>query len=79
MTKKVIVAIHEYRNGQTVRVFDTPAKAQEWKDEIGADNWGVVSKDPQPEDPCGDEYCVNWLWLNGEKEAARELNKEKDK
>ena len=56
MTKKVIVAIHEYRNGQTVRVFDTPAKAQEWKDEIGADNWGVVSKDPQPEDPCGDEY-----------------------
>ena len=25
------------------------------------------------------DYCVNWLWLNGEKEAARELNKEKTK
>ena len=23
--------------------------------------------------------CVNWLWLNGEKEAARELNKGKVK
>ena len=21
------------------------------------------------------DHCVNWLWLNGEKEAARELNK----
>lgn len=24
------------------------------------------------------DYCVNWLWLNGEKEAARELNKCKE-
>lgn len=35
MTKAVVVAIYEYRHDKYVRVFDTPAKAQEWKFERG--------------------------------------------
>ena len=53
---KVFVAIYEHRHGSDVRVFDTFAKAQAWKDELGAECWDNVSDDPQPEDPCGDEY-----------------------
>lgn len=68
MTKKVIVAIYEYRNGSTVRVFDNYTKVQAWKDEIGAEFWRRVSDDPQPEDPCGDEYfdLVNGEWFTVE-------------
>ena len=56
MKTKVVVAIYEYRNGMGVRVFDSLEKAQAWKDEIGAGEWGRASDDPQPEDACGDEY-----------------------
>ena len=37
-------------------MFDNYTKVQAWKDEIGAEFWRRVSDDPQPEDPCGDEY-----------------------
>ena len=66
--KKVFVAIHEHRHGYDVRVFDLWKKAQVWKDEIGAEWWSEVSDDPQPEDPCGDEYFdrVEGEWFNVE-------------
>lgn len=53
---KVFVAIYEHRHGNDVRVFDSFAKAQAWKDDIGTTYWTDVSEDPQPEDACGDEY-----------------------
>ena len=56
MKTKVVVAIYEYRNGKDTRVFDSWKKAQAWKDEIGAWEWGRASDDPQPEDACGDKY-----------------------
>ena len=56
MKTKVVVAIYEYRNGMSVRVFDLWEKAQAWKDKIGAEEWCRASDDTQPEDACGDEY-----------------------
>ena len=53
---QVFVAVCEHCLGTDIRVFDTWDKAQAWKDELGAERWDKVSKDPQPEDPCGDEY-----------------------
>ena len=68
MKTKVVVAIYEHRHGMDTRVFGLWGKAQAWKDVIGADNWYRVSEDPQPEDPCGDEYfdLVNGEWFNVE-------------
>ena len=56
MVPFVCVAIYEHRHGIDVRVFDAFAKAQAWKDELGAEYWTRASDDPQPEDACGDEY-----------------------
>lgn len=56
MRKQVTVAVFEHRHGMEFRAFDSFEKAQAWKDEIGAEFWSNVSNDPQPEDPCGDEY-----------------------
>ena len=68
MKTKVMVAIYDHQDGMDTRAFDSWKKAQAWKDEIGADKWARVSDDPQPEDPCGDEYfdLVDDEWFNVE-------------
>lgn len=53
---KVFVAIYEHKHGFNTRVFKEFKDVQKWKDEIGAEGWASVSDDPQPEEPCGDEY-----------------------
>ncbi len=54
--KHVYVAIYEYHNGNEMRAFSSFDKTQEWKNQIGLENWSGVSDDPQPVDSCGDDY-----------------------
>jgi hypothetical protein len=65
----VFVAVYEYRNGNSIRVFQNRSDALAWADEIADEYWSdLTDAEPRPEDwrneywrIAGETYHSEWF------------------